>query len=59
MWTIIKLIKNEHGVELPVLLLDSNHEILEFDTEEEAEKMRSLFQSNSDSNYKYTLRKIG
>jgi|688.fasta_scaffold1348089_1 hypothetical protein len=58
MYVIIKLIPNEHGVKMPVIILDENHEIWEFETEEEGEKMRRVFQENSDSGYDYVLRKL-
>jgi hypothetical protein len=45
--------------ELPVILLDGENEILEFDTKEDAEDMRLRFEINSDSGYKYKIKKIG
>jgi hypothetical protein len=44
---------------LPVIILDSEGEVLEFDTMEEAEDMRGRFEINSDSGYKYRIKKIG
>jgi hypothetical protein len=38
--------------------LNSDTEVWEFDTEEEAEKMRDIFQANSDSDHKYQVKKI-
>lgn len=58
MWVILKLIPNENGVKMPVVLLNSQHEIWEFDNIEDAEYMRKAFQENSDSNYEYILKKI-
>ena len=34
MWVIIKHIENKEGVKLPVIILNSDSEIWEFDTEE-------------------------
>ena len=45
--------------ELPVILLDGENEILEFDTKEDAEDMRLRFEINSDSGHKYKIKKIG
>ena len=45
--------------ELPVILLDGENEILEFDTKEDAEDMRLRFEINSDSGHKYRIKKIG
>ena len=45
--------------ELPVILLDSEGEVMEFVTKELAEEMRIKFEVNSDSGYKYRIKKIG
>ena len=59
MYVIIKHIKmQENKTRVPVILLDGHGEIWEFDTEEEAEKMREVFELNSDSGHKYEVRKI-
>jgi hypothetical protein len=58
MYCIIKKIENEKGVIMPVIVLDHHHEIWEFDTLEEAEKMALIFKQNSDSGYDYVVRKI-
>jgi hypothetical protein len=43
---------------LPVILLDSQDEVLEFENFDEAEKFRVLLQKNSDSNHTYLLKEI-
>jgi hypothetical protein len=58
MWVIIKFIKNLNGVELPVIILNSQNEIWEFETEDEANQMRKIFELNSDSGHKYNIKKI-
>jgi hypothetical protein len=58
MWVILKYVKNNKGVVLPVIILDSNGEVLEFDNEIDAIKMGNLFELNSDSGYKYEIKKI-
>lgn len=58
MFVIIKHVKNNLGVIVPVILIDCHSEILEFDTLEEAEPMRALFEQNSDSGHKYEVKKI-
>lgn len=45
--------------ELPVILLDSEGEVLEFSSKEVAEEMRIKFEVNSDSGHKYRIKKIG
>lgn len=59
MYVIIKSVKNKKtGKRLPVVLLDSNTEVWEFDSEKEAEKMKEIFQTNSDSGHHYYVKKI-
>ena len=58
MYVIVKMVKNENGVKMPVLILDSSDEVLEFDTEDEAKKIKEIFQKNSDSGYEYIIKKI-
>jgi hypothetical protein len=59
MYVIIKHIKiQENKTRVPVILLDGQGEIWEFDTEKEAEKMREVFELNSDSGHKYEVKKI-
>lgn len=58
MWVIVKFIKNLNGVELPVIILNCQNEIWEFESEDEANKMREIFELNSDSGHKYTIKKI-
>lgn len=57
-FVIIKKIKNLNGTELPVILVNSISEILEFDSLEEAEKLRNVLQANTDSGHTYEIRKI-
>jgi hypothetical protein len=59
MYCIIKHVKNNNtGRTLPVIILNSDTEVWEFTTKEEAEKYCSIFQANSDSNHKYEVKKI-
>ena len=59
-YIIIKMVKDHRReIELPVIILDSEGEILEFDSIEAAEDMRARFEINSDSGYKYRIKKIG
>jgi hypothetical protein len=43
---------------VPVIILNGESEIWEFETGKEAEKMREIFELNSDSGYKYEVKKI-
>ena len=59
-YIIIKMVKDaSREKELPVIILDSEDDVLEFDTKEDAEEMRLRFEVNSDSGYKYRVKKIG
>jgi hypothetical protein len=57
-YVIIKNVKNSNGVTIPIILLDGLSEVMEFSDYEEANKMAQLFEINSDSGWKYTVRKI-
>ena len=59
MYVIVKKIKSKKGVEMPVIILDpGTHEILEFDTKEEAERIKELFKINSNHGYEYEIKKL-
>ena len=59
MYVIIKSIKNKNsGKWLPVILLNSDNEVWEFESQKEAEKMKDIFQTNSDSGHIYLVKKI-
>jgi hypothetical protein len=61
MYVIIKHVKVNSSIrnnKLPVILLNSDTEVWEFNTEEEAEKMKEIFQTNSDSGHVYEVKKI-
>jgi hypothetical protein len=59
-YVIVKLVKSGTGSSyLPVILLDNTSEVMEFETEQEAEEIRRKFQINSDSGYVYEIKKIG
>jgi hypothetical protein len=57
MYCIIKYIKLDKK-ELPVIILNSQDEVLEFDTEVNAEDFKNILQMNSDSGYRYVVKKI-
>lgn len=58
MFVIVKFVKNVRGVEMPVIIIDTHNEVLEFETYEEAEKLRDLMEANSDSGHRYEVKKI-
>jgi hypothetical protein len=59
MYVIVKKIKSKKGVEIPVIILDpGTQEILEFETKEEAERIKELFMINSNHGYEYEIKKL-
>jgi hypothetical protein len=60
-YIIVKMIKvlDETSKKLPVVLVDSTSEVMEFETYEEAEDMCTKFQINSDSGWDYMVKKVG
>ena len=58
-YLIIKEIKSDNGKVLPVVLLDSQADVMEFDTREEADKMAAILNVNSDSGHTYRVKKVG
>jgi len=58
-YLIIKEIKSDNGKILPVVLLDSQADVMEFENREEADKMAAVLNINSDSGHTYRVKKIG
>ena len=58
MYVIIKHIKADSKKKVPVILLDGQGQIWEFDAQKTAEEMRDIFELNSDSGHKYEVKKI-
>ena len=58
-YLIIKEIKSDNGKILPVVLLDSQADVMEFESREEADKMATMLNINSDSGHTYRVKKIG
>ena len=52
------MLNQKTGKKLPVILLNSQSEVLEFDNEEEAVSYKNLFKQNSDSNHEYVVKKV-
>lgn len=57
MYCIVKYIKVENK-ELPVIILNSQDEVLEFESSEQADDFKSILQMNSDSGHRYIVKKI-
>ena len=57
-YCIVKLMKNTNGIELPVILLDNHDEVWEFEDSDVAIKMAEILTKNSDSVYRYYVKKV-
>lgn len=57
-YCIIKTVKTIDGKELPVIMLNSHDEVWEFDVYEEAKKIATILEKNSDSGYAYNVKKV-
>ena len=57
-YIIIKKVENSRGVTIPIIMLNGLSEVMEFDDYDSANKMAQLFEVNSDSGWKYIIRKI-
>jgi hypothetical protein len=58
MWVIVKMVANSNKVKLPVIILNGQSEIWEFESEDEAANMRNIFEANSDSGHEYLIKKL-
>lgn len=59
MYVILKHLKlTKTKKKVPVILLNGQNEIWEFKNFEDAEKMKDIFEKNSDSDHKYEVKKI-
>jgi len=57
-YCIVKIVKTVDGKELPVIMLDSQDEVWEFEVHEDAERIANILEKNSDSGYTYTVKKV-
>ena len=58
MFVIVKNVKKKNGKVLPVILLNSQSEIWEFNDFESAMGVKDEFENNSDSGHIYSVKKI-
>lgn len=57
-YIIVKVLTNKKGKPQHVFLVDSNNEILEFKSEDEAKHIAEIFETNSEEGWAYYVRKI-
>ena len=58
MYVIIKHVKIGETMKLPVIMLDSQCEVLKYDNKDKAQEMVNILNTNSDSGHKYELKKV-
>ena len=58
MFVIVKYVKTHNSRILPVIMLDSQGEVLEFDNKDKAQEMVNIFNANTDSGHKYEVKKV-
>ena len=58
MYVIIKHVKTNNKRSLPVIMLDTQSEVWEFDNRDKAQEMVNIFNANTDSGHKYEVKKV-
>jgi hypothetical protein len=58
MYVIVKHVKTKNERVLPVIMLDVQGEVWEFDSRDDAQEMVNIFNTNTDSGHKYEVKKV-
>jgi len=58
MFVIVKYVKTLNNRVLPVIMLDSQGEVWEFDNKDKAQEMVNIFNANTDSGHKYEVKGV-
>lgn len=58
MYVIIKYVKTNDDRVLPVIMLDAQCEVWEFDNKDKAQEMVNILNTNTDSGHKYEVKKV-
>lgn len=58
MYVIVKHVKTKNNRILPVIMLDTQGEVWEFDNREKAQEMTNIFNINTDSGHKYEVKQV-
>ena len=58
MYVIIKHVKTQDERTLPVIMLDAQGEVWEFDNKDKAQEMVNIFNRNTDSGHKYEVKQV-
>jgi hypothetical protein len=57
-FVIIKNVSLPNNRILPVIMLDTQGEVWEFDNKDKAQEMVNIFNTNTDSGHKYEVKKV-
>jgi hypothetical protein len=57
-FVIIKNVSLPNNRILPVIMLDTQGEVWEFDNKDKAQDMVNIFNTNTDSGHKYEVKKV-
>ena len=58
MYVIVKHVKTSNNRTLPVIMLDTQSEVWEFDNKDKAQEMVNILNTNTDSGHKYEVKKV-
>ena len=58
MYVILKQVKTQNNRVLPVIMLDTQGEVWEFDDKDKAQEMVNIFNKNTDSGHTYEVKKV-
>jgi hypothetical protein len=58
MYVIVKHVKTHNNRTLPVIMLDTQSEVWEFDNKDKAQEMVNILNTNTDSGHKYEVKKV-
>jgi hypothetical protein len=58
MYVIVKHVKTQTNRSLPVIMLDTQGEVWEFDNKNKAQEIVNILNTNTDSGHKYEVKKV-
>lgn len=58
MYVIVKHVKTSNNRTLPVIMLDTQSEVWEFDNKDKAQEMVNILNTNTDSGHKYEVKQV-
>jgi hypothetical protein len=58
MYIIVKHVKTQSNRSLPVIMLDTQSEVWEFDNKDKAQEMVNILNTNTDSGHKYEVKQV-